>query len=87
MGIKKYISGKQKHILHKQRMIDYIEIERVRRFCDKLVMLAPEVQLDMEKFWTLREEMRGISRHMDNKFREHFLLRLGDINPLRKIIK
>lgn len=87
MGAKRYINASQFHLISKQRMIAYNEANRIKKLLDRLTMLNPETVGDVEEFWQLRKKMRHLSRVLDNQLRKHFLLRVGDINPLRKIIK
>ena len=87
MGAKRYIDAKQFHLVSKQRMVAYNEANRIKKMLERLCMLNPNIVGDVEEFWQLREKMKHLSRVLDNQLRKHFLLRVGDVNPLRKIIK
>ena len=83
----KYYNKAQSYLIQKQRVATYSESKKIKNLLCELVRRDPSCGLNVEEFWKLREQIRHISRVLDNKLRENFILRMGDINPLKKLIK
>ena len=83
----KYISANQRRLIQNEKAIASNEAHRLKKLTTKLVMLSPTIEPQVLEFWSMREHMMSLSLKIEGKLREHFLLRIGDVNPLRKIIK
>ena len=83
----KYQSANQRRLVQ----LDYAkatnEAKKLQHLTDKLCLLKPDMVGVAEKFWSLRTELMHLSTVLDSNLRECFVLRIGDINPFRKIIK
>ena len=73
--------------MQKQRVATYSESKKLKNLLSELVQRDPSCGLDVEEFWKLRDLLRQLSRVLDNKMRQNFLLRIGDINPLKTLIR
>ena len=83
----KYFNKAQAYAIQKQRVATYSESKKLKNLLTELVRRDPSCGLDVEEFWKLREQLKHLSRILDDKMRQNFLLRIGDINPLKTLIK
>ena len=83
----KYYNKAQSYLIQKQRVATYSESKKIKNLLCELVRRDPSCGLDVSEFWKLREQLRHLSRVLDDKMRQNFLLRIGDINPLKTLIK
>ena len=73
--------------MQKQRVATYSESKKLKNLLTELVRRDPSCGLDTEEFWVLRDRLRHLSRVLDEKLRKNFMLRIGDVNPLKTLIK
>lgn len=83
----KYQNIKAKKTAHNLEVQSYRDSKAIKKLLNNLVRINPDLATEVAEFWLLREQLKHLSRVLDNRLRDVLILRVGELNPLKKLIR